>query len=205
MANFLSKLTPKEILRTCRNALMDLRYGGFSGGYVRNPNPGAHGTGATDYAILSQLFESRIRPDDVLVDVGCGKGRVINWWLNQGLQNRIYGLEQLPAVGQSTFQRLRRFKNVTIIVGDAVDNLPDDGTVFYLFNPFDEQTVERFANRLRNRAERKCITVIYFAPVHINIFRSASCWRVEEVGVRLPSSGRFEARHTTFCIITLEK
>ena len=52
MVRFLHKLSPRELKRTCRNAAIDLQYGGFSGGYIRNPAPGAHGTGATDYDIM---------------------------------------------------------------------------------------------------------------------------------------------------------
>jgi len=199
---FLRKLWPAEILRSCKNALTDFRYGGFSGGYIRNPAPGAHGTGATDYAIMSQLFDGRIHPDDVLVDVGCGRGRVINWWLSQGLANRIYGLEQLRDVGEATRRRLRPYKNVTIIIGDAIDHLPDDGTLFYLFNPFDERIVRRFADRLWRLAEGKRVTVIYFAPVHLDVFKVALCWRIKELEVRVPSAGQFEERHKRFAVIT---
>lgn len=200
----LRKFLPRELMRTSRNALFDLRYGGFAGGYIRNPNPGAHGTGATDYAIMAELFHNRISIEDVLVDVGCGRGRVINWWLSQGLTNRIYGLEQLVAVGESTRRRLRRFPNVTIIVGDAIENLPGDGTLFYLFNPFDEHDVQRFADRLQTMSEptRRRLTIIYFAPLHINVFHACPRWKVEEVNVRLPSVGHFEDRHKRFAVIT---
>jgi hypothetical protein len=181
---------------------MDLRFGGFSGGYLRNPAAGAHGTGATDYEIMPQLFQGRIRPDDVLVDVGCGKGRVINWWLSQGLANRIYGLELLTGVAESTRRRLRGYANVTIVTGDAVENLPPDGTLFFLFNPFDDNIMARFVQRLWTLAERKDITVIYFAPVHLEAFRADARWSVEERSIRLPKAGHFEQRHTRFALIT---
>lgn len=202
MIGILRRLAPQEILRTYKNARMDLRYGGFLGGWSHNPTPGANDNVATDYAIMPQLFQGRINPEDVLVDVGCGRGRVINWWLSQGITNRIYGLEQLPGVGQSTRRRLRRFENVVIIVGDAIENLPNDGTLFFLFNPFDEGITRKFADQVRCLAERKCITIIYYAPVHINIFQADPFWRVEEFGVRLPTVGRFKDRHKYCAAIT---
>ena len=43
--------------------------------------------------MLPKLFNERngtaIKSSDVLVDVGCGRGRVINWWLSLGLGNKI--------------------------------------------------------------------------------------------------------------------
>lgn len=200
--SLIRKLAPREVLRTCKNALMDFQFGGFSGGYIRNPNPGSHGTGATDYSIMPQLFLGRIRPEDVLVDVGCGKGRVINWWLSQHLKNRMFGLEQLPNVGYSTRRRFHRFENVTILVGDAIDNLPEKGTLFYLFNPFDEKGIKRLADRLRSHPEAARITVIYFAPVHIDVFQADPFWKVKEIGIRIPSTGHFEDRHKRFAVIT---
>ena len=198
----LDRLSPRALSRTCRNAWLDLRFGGFSGGYLRNPAPGANGTGATDYEIMPQLFRGRIGPQDVLVDVGCGKGRVINWWLSQGFANRIYGLEMLTDVAESTRRRLRGHANVTIVTGDAVENLPQDGTLFFLFNPFDDSIMARFVPRLWTLAKHNDITVIYFAPVHLDAFRRDDRWSVEELEIRLPKAGHFEQRHTRFAVIT---
>jgi hypothetical protein len=151
---------------------------------------------------MPQIFGGRINQEDVLVEVGCGSGHVINWWLSRGLTNKIYGLEQLHSVGQSTRRRLRRYKNVNIIIGDAIEYLPDDGTLFYLYNPFDEQIIRRFADRIKRLAQRKCITVIYYAPVHIDIFHADSFWRVVESDIRLPAAGRFKDRHKHCAVIT---
>ena len=199
--SILKRLDPKEIVRTCKNAMMDLRYGGFSGGSTRNLSPGANDNVSTDYAIMPQLFAGRISSRDVLVDIGCGSGRVINWWLSQGFTNRIYGLEQLQDAGESTRQRLRNFENVTIIVGDAIASIPDDGTFFYLFNPFDEPTMQRFVNRLRTLAERTQITVLYYAPVHINVFESDPFWKVEQLDILIPQAGHFLDRHKRFAVV----
>jgi SAM-dependent methyltransferase len=201
MVRFLHKLSPRELKRTCRNAAIDLQYGGFSGGYIRNPAPGAHGTGATDYDIMPQLFAGRIRPGDVLVDVGCGKGRVINWWLSQGHQNRIYGLELLPEIAEFTRKRLRKFRNVSIVTGDAIENLPSDGDVFFLFNPFDDRIMPGFIERLWGVAERRDITIVYFAPVYLHLFHSDTRWSVEELDVQLPKAGLFDPRHRRFAVI----
>jgi hypothetical protein len=79
----------------------------------------------------------------VLVDVGCGKGRVINYWLARGYRNRIVGLELGPDVADSVRRRVKSWPNLAIVTGDAVDNLPRDGTIFYAFNPFASGVMSR--------------------------------------------------------------
>ncbi len=134
---------------------MDMRYGAFAGGSIRNRYPGATTVGSTDYGLMSQIFGGRVRDDDVLVEVGCGKGRVINWWLAQGYRNRIVGLEIMEEVADKTRARLGRFPNVTIVAGDVLTHIPKDGTLFYLFNPFDAPTVGRFKEAMRGECRSR--------------------------------------------------
>ena len=78
------------------------------------------------------------------MDVGCGYGRVIHWWLSRGYRNKTYGLEIDPALADSAAKSVRKYGNVEIVMGDAVLQLPLDGTVFYMFNPFQLQTALKF-------------------------------------------------------------
>jgi hypothetical protein len=49
---------------------------------------GRHTMVHTDYHVLRDIFARvPVTPDDVLVDVGCGEGRVINFWLSRRLTN----------------------------------------------------------------------------------------------------------------------
>jgi SAM-dependent methyltransferase len=134
--------------KAARNAIRDLRYGAPLGGVIktRYAHLGAHHTANSDYRDLELLFaDVLVSADDVLVDVGCGKGRALNWFLSRYPRNTIYGIEIDPEISARTAARLRRHRNVTIICGDATKLLPDDGTVFYLNNPFAEAVVREFA------------------------------------------------------------
>ncbi len=135
--------------RVVYNAAIDLRFGRPLTGAVatRFAHLGAKNTANSDYLALDPIFAGRIEPDDVLVDVGCGKGRVINYWLRH-YDNPIIGIELDPWIAADTRRRLRRFRNVAIIAGDAVDCLPREGTLFYLYNPFSAEVMQQFANRL---------------------------------------------------------
>ncbi len=136
----------------------------------------------SDYAALDAVFPGRISPDDVLVDVGCGRGRVINWWLANGCRNsRIYGLEYDPEVAAITSRRLARYPNVTIVEGDALEHLPADATLMYLYNPFVRPVVERFAALVADTYSGRPMRLIYSNCKHIDVFRADPRWIVQLV------------------------
>ncbi len=174
--------------RIVRNAVMDYRYGGLLGGAYLSP----HVTSNSDYVGLFYIFENRIKASDVLVDIGCGTGRVINFWLSHAPHNRIIGLELDEELANQTRRRLHNYRNVTIIVGDAVQNIPPDGTLFYLYNPFGPQIMEAFKKRLISLfSERHEITVLYYNCKYVDVFQKDLAWIVEITNVGPPSSAPF--------------
>ena len=168
-----------------RNLVRDLRYGRPLGGTIKSryAGAGARDVGNADYGDLAILFgAAQVATDDVIVDVGCGKGRPINWLLSHHREHRIYGIELDPSVSAATARRLRRFENVTILTGDATALLPSEGTLFYLFNPFDEAVMRRFVAALTGLppAERKR-RVIYYNYKHLELFRDDARFEVREI------------------------
>jgi tRNA A58 N-methylase Trm61 len=136
---------------------------------------------------MPYIFKGRISKTDVLVDVGCGKGRVINWWLSRGFRGRMFGIELDPGVAEATRQRLSKYKNVTIITADVCESIPEDATVFYLFNPFKPDVMERFKNRLFEVFAKRGVTVLYYNPWYVDVFKKDPNWTVEEVDLGFPS------------------
>jgi len=171
--------------KALRNALRDLRYGKPLGGTIktRYAHLGALDVGNADYDDLAILFaEAEVRPDDVIVDVGCGKGRSLNWLLSHHRSNRIVGIELDPDVCADTAKRLRRFPNVTILCGDATALLPADGTLFYLFNPFDESVMRRFRDALvalRPAGERT--RIVYYNAKSLDVFEDDPRFAVRRI------------------------
>jgi hypothetical protein len=173
---------------TIRTFVLDLRYGGYCGGTrtSRFESLGACATQSTDYHYLDELFRRagiRVGPDDVLVDIGCGKGRVINYWLSQGYRNRIVGLELDPDIAHRVRRRLRSWSNVAIIAGDAVDNLPDGGTIFFAANPFRAAVVARLKSRMEALfLGKREVVLLYWNCHHVGLFENEPAWRVEALG-----------------------
>lgn len=179
---------------TLDDMLVDLRYGGWCGGLNSSPTEkdDAVRVQSTHYRTLRKLFShplAELRPDDVLVDVGCGKGRVINYWLASGHRGSITGVELRPDVAGNTRSRLRRFRNVRIITGDAATVTPANGTLYYLYNPFGAQTLAAFASRLREsttHADR--LRIVYVNSVHADVFSDAG-WRLTPIDTGFGESG----------------
>jgi SAM-dependent methyltransferase len=178
----LSKLRLYQAMRLTWNAACDLRFGEILRGDIptRFSELGAERTANVSYLALSLIFKNEaIDPDDVLVDVGCGKGRVINCWLSRRLSNQIVGLELDPEVAAHTRERLRSYRNVTIVAGDGIDNLPADGTLFFLFNPFAESVVNRFKERVLQSSRRDRVRIFYYNCVHVDVFENDPRFSVE--------------------------
>jgi len=151
---------------TLRNAMRDLRYGALLGGRVesRYGHLDAYDTANSAYEAMSALFQHvDVADDDVIVDIGCGKGRSLNWFLSHYPRHTIYGIELDPEVCARTKRRLRRFSNVTVLCGDAASLIPADGTLFYLFNPFGTEAMQRFIDALkRTNTSGTERTIVYY-------------------------------------------
>jgi len=175
-----------RLRRVAANALIDLKYGSLLA-IDRHSGNGTFSRTNSDYAALRQMFEGRIRPDDVLVDVGCSTGRAINSWLYEGHANRIIGLEVDSAVAERTRKRLRKFANVEIIKTDAVEHLPEEGTVFYVYNPFGPDSVAAFAHRVAMLPDDgRRVLVMYYNCKHLDVFESDVRWEVENIELTAP-------------------
>lgn len=138
----------------------------------------AYRTESSDYYMLKRIFDLvEIKSDDVLLDVGCGYGRVIAWWLSQGLKNKIYGVELNPEVAKETAMRFAKFSNVEIISGDVLEKFPKETTLIYLYNPFDNNMTYNFVQMLNNISKSN-IRVIYRYYLYLENFKNSSNWSI---------------------------
>ena len=172
-------------IRDCfYNTAIDVRFSGrrLNGNSKTSyKHLGANDVYHTSYFVMPHIFKLvPISENDVLVDVGCGKGRVINYWLSCKLKNRIIGLELDPELAKRTSRQFSRWKNVSIIAGDAVSNIPPDGTIFYFYNPFCEEKVRQFEEALSGMFKSKPIKLIYYNPKSIDLFNNSK-WEVKHL------------------------
>lgn len=135
----------------------------------------------TKYSVLPIIFRMvPVKKNDVLVDIGCGKGRVINYWLCKYRHNRIFGIELDKRIARNTALQLSRWKNVTILSGNALKKIPKEGTIFYFYNPFSEEMVKKFEKRMNTLFRNKPITIIYYNPKSLHVFMNKR-WNIKYI------------------------
>lgn len=170
------------------NTFLDLRYSGRSlNGNIKTSykKMGANDIYHTKYSALPLIFRFvPVNKDDVLVDVGCGKGRVIIYWLSRRYRNKIVGLEIDKKIAVRTSKYFTKYKNVTIIPGNAISNLPENGTIFYFYNPFSKEIVKQFEVTLAAMYQRKPITIIYYNPKSIDVFQNDK-WSTKHINFEI--------------------
>lgn len=126
----------------------------------------------TPYPILKKIAgHLHLNPDDVVIDLGSGKGRVLCFLAAHHVK-RIIGLELDPALVELAKRNVERvpFEAAPIEVfrADAAEFIPQGGTVFFLFHPFGEQTLAHVLARLHGELTRapRSLRIVYYSPAH---------------------------------------
>jgi SAM-dependent methyltransferase len=109
--------------------------------------------------ILALLREAPVGPDDELVDLGSGLGRVVLLaHLLCGARARGVELQE-PLVRRATARRDQLgLSGVEFVHADAAQ-LALDGSIFYLYAPFSGETLARVLRNLEDVARRRPIVV----------------------------------------------
>jgi SAM-dependent methyltransferase len=127
-----------------------------------------------NYYSLTSLFDHLKAPDikTTLLDVGCGRGRVLAVGAAYGFRDMI-GIdfsERLCKQAREVMEGVQEVcpgLTVTITCADARDyDIPDTVGVIFLFNPFDDLVMESFIDKVFEslyRRERP-IKVLYANP-----------------------------------------
>ncbi|HOX40563.1 MAG TPA: methyltransferase domain-containing protein [bacterium] len=116
---------------------------------------------ATPYDSIRQFIEVMDpKSHDIVYDLGAGYGRVVLF--GALLSPAIFvGIEIVPERVRLA-ERIRRhleIENAYFKVGNVLSHDFSDGTIFFLFNPFVQETLEAVGERLRKIAKRKQIKI----------------------------------------------
>lgn len=171
-------------LMRLRNLLTDLTFAGRFLGQMsgsRYAHLGAHPVGASDYTLLGEVFRQvPITSDDVVVDIGCGTGRVLAWWERHSSATRIIGLEIDPDLAERTRRLFTNHLRVTVAACNAVEHLPREGTLFFLYNSLGEERMIQLEQALYRLPETRPVRLVYFNPAFPDSF-SAERWTRDEI------------------------
>jgi len=160
--------------------LIDVVLGVDTGGFVEArelglSTPDAHGFAPSSWFTLRRILApDEVTPDDVFLDVGAGKGRIV---LSAALGyrfHRVAGIELSPELAEVARRNLDRIRSplravqVSIVQGDAtVIPLADDVTVIYAYDPFEGELFAELLTHIFASLERRPrrLRLIYRRPL----------------------------------------
>jgi SAM-dependent methyltransferase len=114
-----------------------------------------------------------VSSDDVFIDFGCGKGRVVHQAAKRRFR-KVIGVEISPALAEAAREALEakrsrhRCKDVEIVVADAREYaVPDDLTIVYFFHPFFGETLDTVLGNIIESIDRnpRRVSIIYSYPL----------------------------------------
>jgi precorrin-6B methylase 2 len=114
---------------------------------------------------------------DVVVDLGCGKGRVLCCALLYDV-TQVFGIEDTKELCEIARNNLRRMRGkrapAKVINGKAEDFDYSQGTVFYMFHPFGSSTLSTVLSAIDRSLQDawRFIRIVYVNPVHDSVFEA---------------------------------
>jgi SAM-dependent methyltransferase len=140
-------------------------------GGAPSPHADANHYGYLAYHTYFSIFDSlQLTPSDVVVDLGCGKGRVVCVAATYNIKAAI-GVEIDPPLCElavANGARLRRRRSpVSFVCQSAVDFDYDDATVIVMFHPFGAETMHEVLGRWQASLARRprTLRIVYGNPI----------------------------------------
>lgn len=190
------RLTFRKVLRRLIDAFRDLE----ASGSVELATELLAANWHSGHDVLDDLFSRvPVRVDDVFVDVGCGKGRVVAFLAKAFPENRVIGIE---VSASALFVRRVFAANPRIEIRHAMlaDDYPEEGTIFFLFPPTDGELPEQLKALIDRHAKRDTYIVGKGAMGDLAAFRADPSWTVQHIappaeGIRHLLSTHFIYKH----------
>lgn len=124
------------------------------------------------YVMIRRMLRSlALDKQDVFVDIGCGKGRVLCCAARFSLK-RVVGVElngELVRIAKDNLLKLRGVRTPAEVVHvSAEDYAYSDATVIYLYNPFNRRITQHVMELIHSswREIPRRVRVVYANPVH---------------------------------------
>lgn len=135
-----------------------------------------YGYDPTPYVVLEKLIDLDIlSSDDVLVDYGCGKGRV-EFFINNQVGCKTIGIDhskRLLSMAKNNLTSYGNNDNICFIHCKAEEYIPDEANCFYLFNPFSSKIFRQVLRRIeesRKANPREILIFFYYSTVEYNMY-----------------------------------
>jgi SAM-dependent methyltransferase len=185
MAHVLGFGRLRALLLEVSEWLVGVRTGGYLEipSFIRGECSDAVRYTPTGYGVLPLILQY-VGAEDVFVDLGCGKGRVILFLATRCRLRKIIGIEIVPElvqIARRNIAKLTLLTPVDIIEGDASKADLSEGTVYFMFNPFGEETLLRVLDSIERSldARPRKIRILYHVPEWAKVLDQTTWLRPE--------------------------
>jgi len=173
----------KKLWVTANEYLLDIRTDHRFVKYSRGPLPISEHDDASVYETIDFFYARKVirvldpGADDVFYDVGCGMGRILCLMARTSVK-KVVGVELRPdlcEIARRNCAHLRgRKAHVEISCIDASRANMSDGTMYFFFNPFGPETLNRVIHNIeKSLAEHpRKIKIVYYNAVHESVLGS---------------------------------
>jgi SAM-dependent methyltransferase len=141
---------------------IDLALGIHTTGKYQKPTSAATGARPCGWTQIAKVFHRQaLGPDDVVLDVGSGAGRLVLYCATRFACRKVIGVElddELDSLARRNLStsRLRPRTPIELVHGDVLEfDVPDDVTVVLFFNPFEGETLEELIAKLAASVDRR--------------------------------------------------
>lgn len=135
-----------------------------------------YGYDPTPYIVLEELIKlDMLKKDDVLVDYGCGKGR-IEFFINNQVGCKVIGIdhsERLLKVARNNLNNYGDTDDIIFIHSKAEYYNPDEANYFYFFNPFSTKIFRQVLRRIEEsykKNPREIIIFFYYSTIEYKTY-----------------------------------
>ena len=111
---------------------------------------------------IARLFHRYpLGPDDVLVDIGSGAGRIVLFGATRYAGRKVIGVERDELLDSIARRNLRTVRlpgrtPIELVHADALEfDVPDDVTVVFFFNPFEGEAFDQLIAKLAASIDRR--------------------------------------------------
>ncbi len=134
------------------------------------------------YPLLSEAIKMvQFKPTDTVIDVGSGFGRLLLYLDYKVKVNKLIGFE-INEIAVSESRKYCGNKSIDIFLGDIL-NFDVRADVYFLFNPFDADTLRVFLKHIQNSTPSTKVVFINAYQEHVDVFYSFPFASVKAVEV----------------------
>jgi len=177
----LVELSAYPLPTRAKNAFWETALGISTRGVIDTDHADSYHYATMAYATIGRVLDQlALKPDDVFVDIGCGKGRVVCAAGRRSIR-RATGIERSEELATQARRNAASVRGrrapIEVHQADAVDFDYGDGTVFFLYNPFGAATMETVLDRIGRQTSGRSIRIAYVNPIHDDVFARKSWLR----------------------------